>query len=486
MNKILSVAVVLIVFVVIYLLRNDVVDVETQAVSTQVEVPETEKTMDSTQFSDVAVVINETVFIKNNNQTDVEVKITDSQIKNYGTCIDIMDCESVVVSQMKNRFGLSDFVYSPTNDMNKARLFNAGKEKSDFVKIGNSGSRDVYAFETTGYFGERFVKELDLNNNQFKLLNDEYLIFYDDEITIKFDASNDMQNMVFYTINSKMYEKEFSYSRHEHINKMPMCEGKKINMKLDGNKIVPVVPNCDGVLAKQTDMLKINDSALIDCIFPNFAMPDEVYINPDQILYLGCDAEKISNIDSKVTFDYLQAIKFDGEITDYSFLNKLTSLSVLEISAAGELNLNEIGSLENLTSLSIAGSLGDSSWLANMPFLQYLSINNSTVESYDFLLFLDKLKSLNLDTQKLEKLPDLSGNAGLISLSMVNNNLNDLDGVELLYELKYLNFKKNKVKNLEKLNFNEANYDFVDGRLNPIDCTTFNGVKSKTINIMCK
>ncbi|WP_422381104.1 hypothetical protein [Marinicellulosiphila megalodicopiae] len=41
------------------------------------------------------------------------------------------------------------------------------------------------------------MKQLELHNN-IQLLFDEYLVFFDDEITIKFESSNKMENTILY------------------------------------------------------------------------------------------------------------------------------------------------------------------------------------------------------------------------------------------------------------------------------------------------
>jgi len=190
MTKIVGVLIVLIIAAVVYFLQNDVknLNLNVDANVYQIEkndppddriLPFEERPLDKFVSTSDALEHNQ---IKISNNADSHQYIDTEEIEGY--CEDIMDCELIVVDQMRNRFGFYDFVYSPTNDLNKEGLSDKVPRESRFVKIGELGKRDVYAFEVRDVSDGIILQKMNLDYESYDLLNDEYMVVFDDEITI--------------------------------------------------------------------------------------------------------------------------------------------------------------------------------------------------------------------------------------------------------------------------------------------------------------
>ena len=169
----------------------------------------------------------------------------------------------------------------------------------------------------------------------------------------------------------------------------------------------------------------------------------------------------IKSIPSKISYLVkLEKLIVEGdrgysEITDISFLEKLTGLYTLNL---GINKISDIRILEKLTglqSLSLSSNkISDIRILEKLTGLQSLYLGNNNISDIRFIEKLTGLQSLYLGFNGISDIRFLSKLTGLQSLDLNNNKISDVRFIEKLTQLQSLDLSNNKISDirfLEKL-----------------------------------
>jgi len=164
-----------------------------------------------------------------------------------------------------------------------------------------------------------------------------------------------------------------------------------------------------------------------------------------QTLYLSLN--EISDISFLEKLKGLQILcLISNKISDISFLENLTGLETLSLSTNP---ISDISFLRKLTSLQrlylSSNEISDISFLEKLTRLQSLDISKNNISDYSFLENLTALQSLNLRYNQIWDISVLAKLTRLQSLDLRFNRISDISFLEKLTELQTLDLSDNKI-----------------------------------------
>jgi len=173
-----------------------------------------------------------------------------------------------------------------------------------------------------------------------------------------------------------------------------------------------------------------------------------------QTLNLSCN--QISDISFLKKLTSLQTLNLScNRISDVSFLKKLTNLHTLHL---GDNRISDYSFLEKLTNLQTLdlgfNKISDYSFLEKLTDLQSLNLSTNKISDYFFLEKSNNLQSLNLSMNEISDYSFLEKLTNLLSLNLSYNQISDVSFLEKLTSLQSLDLTKNKISDisfLEKL-----------------------------------
>ncbi len=139
-------------------------------------------------------------------------------------------------------------------------------------------------------------------------------------------------------------------------------------------------------------------------------------------------------------------LEIADQITDHSFLEKLTQLQTLDLRNNQIIDIQFLQKLPQLQSLDLSyNQINDYRSLEKLTQLRILDLRNNQIINIQFLEKLTQLRTLDLrnnqiiDIQFLKKLPQLQ------TLDLKNNQITDIQFLEKLTQLQTLDLKNNQI-----------------------------------------
>lgn len=218
---------------------------------------------------------------------------------------------------------------------------------------------------------------------------------------------------------------------------LPGGETKIAALSIDENGLVSPLANLDYVVGNVIELVEFKDKVIEDAVRIHLNLPADTPIYTNDLWTI-----KEFTVPSNAT-DY-------SDIPHFTFLEKLT------INSGKTEGLNHIGSLENLTSLTITKTVATEDTLieiAALPKLMYLTLSDCGLYS---ITALNKCANLiELDLSNNSFIDDLSPVASMKHLQRLNlegNNIKDVSDLAANTELTYLNLSTNqRIESLEAI-----------------------------------
>ena len=143
---------------------------------------------------------------------------------------------------------------------------------------------------------------------------------------------------------------------------------------------------------------------------------------------------------------------YTHEISDISFLEKLTNLRHLDLGANKISDISILKKLTKLQNLYLNNNyISDISFLENLTGLQYLNLYDNQVSDISYLKNLTELRYLKLNSNKISDISYLENLKKLQYLELNGNQISDIRFLENLKGLQYLNLNSNQISNISYL-----------------------------------
>lgn len=155
---------------------------------------------------------------------------------------------------------------------------------------------------------------------------------------------------------------------------------------------------------------------------------------------------------SLLLFTRIRKLRLSGtKLKDFSFLEKLTSLTVLGLIDNQLADLSVLKGLVNLTDLYLAGNpLTCISGLETLKELRILSLYNNQLSDISAIKELSRLTQLDLDSNQLTDISPLEGLKNIRYLYLNSNRLTDISPLAGLKQLQSLILIENKIKEIPR------------------------------------
>lgn len=192
------------------------------------------------------------------------------------------------------------------------------------------------------------------------------------------------------------------------------------------------------------------------------------------ITWIFLDWNEITDLSPLSEFKDLEKISFSGN--NVSDLSALSGLENLENITAINNKIENIDTLSNLDMKYICldgNNISNINVVSNWTNLVDMSFSNNIIEEIPNLNNLSNLETVNLSNNKIKSIENISGS--MEELSIDNNELTSLSGVQNLLNLKILSVSNNQINslkeleslsNLENLNINKNQIRDVSGLVN--------------------
>ena len=193
-----------------------------------------------------------------------------------------------------------------------------------------------------------------------------------------------------------------------------------------------------------------------------------------EITWIFLDWNEITDLSPLRGFNDLEKISFSGNnVSDISVLGNLKNLE--NITAIN----NKIENIETISGLDIkyicldGNNISNINVVSNWTNLVDMSFANNIIENVPDFSKLVNLETVNLSNNKIKSIENISGN--MEELSIDNNELTSLSGVQNLSKLKILSVSNNQINSLselesleelENLNINKNQIRDVSGLVN--------------------
>lgn len=144
----------------------------------------------------------------------------------------------------------------------------------------------------------------------------------------------------------------------------------------------------------------------------------------DDITFENCEFEKIELI-SSLNLKSLALI--NCEIKDYTFINILEILEELTI-INGNIEIEKINKLHSLKYLQISYSKIIDNIELNISTLEELYIDNTNINTFDFITKLNNLKKLSIDRKQYNNNKEIFNNLIKNNISVLNESMSEFGG----------------------------------------------------------
>lgn len=146
--------------------------------------------------------------------------------------------------------------------------------------------------------------------------------------------------------------------------------------------------------------------------------------NLSELVLENCEFEKVELICS-LNLKSLSLI--NCEIKDYTFINALENLEELTI-INGSIEINKINKLHNLKYLQISYSNVIDNTKLNIPSLEELYIDNTNINTFEFLKELNNLKTVSIDRTQYNNSKEIFNNLIKNNISVLNESMFEFGG----------------------------------------------------------
>ncbi|PTX61655.1 Leucine-rich repeat (LRR) protein [Kordia periserrulae] len=142
----------------------------------------------------------------------------------------------------------------------------------------------------------------------------------------------------------------------------------------------------------------------------------------------------------------------DKGISNIKFIEKLTSLTTLDLYNNQIQYIEALSGLTSLTLLSLsANQIQDIEALSGLTSLSFLYLSNNQIQDLEVLSGLTSLIYLNLYGNQIQDIEALSELTSLTELSLSNNQIQDIKSLSELTSLKELSLSSNQIQDIESL-----------------------------------
>lgn len=168
------------------------------------------------------------------------------------------------------------------------------------------------------------------------------------------------------------------------------------------------------------------------------------------ITWIFLDWNEISDLSPLSGFKSLEKISFSGnEVSDISVLGNLEKLENITAINNKIENIDALGNL-NLKYICLDGNnISNINVVSNWTNLVDMSFANNKIENLPDLSKLVNLEKANLSNNKIKSIENISGN--MQELSIDNNEISSLSGVQNILGLKILSISNNQITSLREL-----------------------------------
>ncbi|WP_109833104.1 leucine-rich repeat domain-containing protein [Reichenbachiella versicolor] len=172
------------------------------------------------------------------------------------------------------------------------------------------------------------------------------------------------------------------------------------------------------------------------------------------LTHLSLENCKVSSIEQLGVFENLIELEIDNNpisnFKDLELLNNLKKLVLVCLDIDSTIHLPVITSL---TDLSLASNFGFTriEGLENLPHLEYLDLSGNDDIILDNIPTNYSVKTLKLDTCKLDRIQGLEKFRNLEFLSLYCNSIQKIEGLDSLTSLKKLSLHNNEIRKIEGL-----------------------------------